>query len=152
MIYMWNLVKDLENGKIGEKIVVKYLNENIYIEDNLKLYKQGTQVDFRNKEIIGELKCRTTPIEAYKKTFFGYNKIKYLKEQNDNRVWKFYFLFTDGLYVWTFNKDQYEVRDFNHRERGVIDQAYVDKKYLEKLTSLITSNSQLPDNWEKYIN
>ena len=150
---MWNLIEDLKYGKIREKIVVCFLNQNIFTDDHLKLYSnEKKQVDFRNSEIIGELKSRTCRHDTYDSTMFGYNKIKYLKELNDDRVWKFYFLFTDGLYVWTFNKDQYEVRDFNHRERGVIDQAYVDKKYLEKLTSLITSNSKLPDNWEEYIN
>ena len=54
--------------------------------------------------------------------------------------------------MWTYNEDQYEVRDFDHRERGVIPQVYVDIKYLEKLTSLITSNSQLPSDWEDYVN
>ena len=147
MIYMWNLVKDLENGKIGEKMVVKYLNENIYIEDNLKLYKQGTQVDFRNKEIIGELKCRTTPIEAYKTTFFGYNKIKYLKSlNNDNRTWKFYFLFSNGLYVWSYNEDQYEVKDYYHKEKGIIHQVYIDIKYLECLSRKINSKNFIFQN------
>jgi len=150
---MWNLLEDLKFGKIREKIVVYFLNKNIYIEDPLRLYSnEKKQVDYRNNEMIGELKSRTCRHDTYSTTFFGYNKIKYLKELNDKRVWKFYFLFTDGLYVWTYNKDQYEVRDFDHRERGVIPQVYVDIKYLEKLTSLITSNSQLPSDWEDYVN
>lgn len=150
---MWNLLEDLKYGKIREKIIVYFLNKNIYIDDPLRLYSnQKKQVDYRNNEMIGELKSRTCRHDTYSTTFFGYNKILFLKELNDKRVWKFYFLFTDGLYVWTYNENQYEVRDFDHRERGVIPQVYVDIKYLEKLTSLITSNSQLPSDWEDYVN
>lgn len=136
-----------------EKIVVCFLNKDIFKDDRLELYENDKkQVDFRNSEMIGELKSRTFKHTTFQETFFGYNKIKYLKGENDSRVWKFYFLFTDGLYVWTYNKDQYEVRDYNHKERGVIDQAYVNIKYLEKISSVITSNSQLPVDWKEYVN
>ena len=151
---MWNIAEDLKYGKIREKIVVTFLNKNIYTDNFLKLYSnEKKQVDFRNNEIIGELKSRTCRHDSFQETFFGYNKISYLKElKDDKRVWKFYFLFTDGLYVWTYNEDQYEVRDYEHRERGWIKQVYVNIKYLEKLTSLITSNSTLPSDWEQYVN
>ena len=150
---MWNIIEDLKYGKIREKIVACFLNKDIFKDDRLKLYEnQKKQVDFRNEEIIGEVKGRTCRHDYYEETFFGYNKILYLKEENDTRVWKFYFLFTDGLYVWTYNKDQYEVRDYEHRERGVIDQVYVNVKYLEKISSTITSNSWLSADWAKYVN
>tara|TARA_R110000765_G_scaffold351026_1_gene441018 strand:- start:1531 stop:1983 length:453 start_codon:yes stop_codon:yes gene_type:complete len=150
---MWNLIEDLKYGKMREKIVVCFLNKDIFKDDRLKLYSnERKQVDFRNKEIVGELKSRTNKHNTYETTFFGYNKIKYLIEEKDQRVWKFYFLFTDGLYVWTYNKSQYEVRDYDHREKGVIPQVYVPIKYLEKISSIITSNSWLPQDWEDHIN
>ncbi len=150
---MWNIMKDLEYGKLREKITVYFLNKNIYADDRLVLYEnQKKQVDFRNNEMIGELKSRTFQHDKYQTTFFGYNKIEYLLKENDKRVWKFYFLFTDGLYVWTYNEDQFEVRDYEHRERGFIKQVYIDIKYLEKLTSLITSNSSLPADWKDFVN
>ena len=143
---MWNIMKDLEYGKLREKITVYFLNKNIYADDRLVLYEnQKKQVDFRNNEMIGELKSRTFQHDKYQTTFFGY-------KENDKRVWKFYFLFTDGLYVWTYNEDQFEVRDYEHRERGFIKQVYIDIKYLEKLTSLITSNSSLPADWKDFVN
>jgi len=146
-------MKDLEYGKLREKITVYFLNKNIYADDRLVLYEnQKKQVDFRNNEMIGELKSRTCKHDFYSTTFFGYNKIEYLLKENDKRVWKFYFLFTDGLYVWTYNEDQFEVRDYEHRERGFIKQVYIDIKYLEKLTSLITSNSSLPADWKDFVN
>ncbi len=140
---MWNLVEDLVYGKIREKYVVKYLNENIYFDNELKLYQnEKKQVDFRNNEIIGELKSRTCKHDTYDETFFGYNKIEYLKTlKEDDRVWKFYFFFTDGLYVWTYNEDQYVVRDYDHRERGSVKQVYVHKKYLECLSRKIVNQN-----------
>tara|TARA_R110002167_G_scaffold19592_3_gene72058 strand:+ start:399 stop:836 length:438 start_codon:yes stop_codon:yes gene_type:complete len=141
---MWNIVEDLKYGKIREKYVVKYLNENIYLDDNMVLYEnEKKQVDFRNKEVVGELKSRTCNYQYYKETFFGYNKIQYLINENDQRVWKFYFFFMDGLYVWTYNKDQYEVRDYEHRERGWIKQVYIPVKYLECLSRKIKNTKDI---------
>jgi hypothetical protein len=141
---MWNLIEDLKYGKIREKYVIKYLNENIFIEDNLQLYQnEKKQVDFRNNEIVGELKSRTNSHTYYDTTFFGYNKIQYLKEINDKRVWKFYFLFTDGLYVWTYNEDQYEIRDYEHKERGWIKQVYIPVNFLECLSRKIKNHKDI---------
>ena len=149
---MWNILEDLKWGHMREKLVVSYLNENMFFDDRLKLYKnQKKQVDFRNEDIIGELKSRTNSHNFYSTTFFGYNKVKYLKEINDNRVWKFYFLFTDGLYVWTYNEEQFEVRDYDHKEKGVVDQVYVPVKYLECITRKINSKTPLPSNYEEWL-
>ena len=53
---MWNILEDLKWGHMREKLVVSYLNENMFFDDRLKLYKnQKKQVDFRNEDIIGEL-------------------------------------------------------------------------------------------------
>lgn len=138
---MWNLAEDLIYGKIREKGVVKYLNQNIYNSDKLNLYQnEKKQVDFRNNEIIGELKSRTCKYTEYNTTMFGYNKIKYLKSlENDIRKWFFYFLFIDGLYVWEYNENEYFINDYMHKERGIIDQAYIDIKYLKCITKDINS-------------
>tara|TARA_R110000772_G_scaffold130511_1_gene238759 strand:+ start:862 stop:1314 length:453 start_codon:yes stop_codon:yes gene_type:complete len=150
---MWNLKLDLLWGKNNERKVVCFLNRDIFIKDFLKLYEdEKKQVDMRNLEIVGEVKSRNNKHDKYRETFFGYNKILYLKSQKDKRIWKFYFLFTDGLYVWTYNEAQYEVRDFEHHERGWISQVYVDIKYLEKLSSTVTSCSHLPEDYKEYVN
>tara|TARA_R110000822_G_scaffold175722_1_gene315376 strand:+ start:2830 stop:3258 length:429 start_codon:yes stop_codon:yes gene_type:complete len=138
---MWNIKEDLIYGKEREYGVIKYLNDNIYLEDNVKLYSnEKKQVDFRNNEIVGELKSRTNKYKTYQTTMFGYNKLEYFNNlENENRILKFYFLFTDGLYVWTHNEQQYTLKNFNHKERGVVKQAYIDIKYLECLSRKITS-------------
>mgnify|MGYP003629489799 CR=1 FL=1 len=149
---MWNILEDLPFGKNREKLVVSYLNENIYFEDKMRLYSNpGSQVDFRNSKIIGELKSRTCIHTTYPETFFGYNKIKYLKELNDSRDWKFYFLFTDGLYEWTYKKGEYRVDHFEHQERGLTDQVYVPYKYLKLITEEINTNTRLPPGYEKWL-
>lgn len=141
---MWNIIEDLKYGKIREKYVVKYLNENIYLDDPMVLYaNEKNQVDFRNTEVVGELKARTCNHDYYDTTFFGYNKIQYLIKEKDQRVWKFYFFFMDGLYVWTYNKDQYEVRDYEHREKGWIKQVYIPVKYLECLSRKIKNEKDI---------
>ena len=141
---MWNIIEDLKYGKIREKYVVKYLNEDIYMNDKLKLYQnEKKQVDFRNEEIVGELKSSTCTHSFYDTTFFGYNKIEYLIESKDKRVWKFYFLFTDGLYVWNYNKEQFEIRDYEHQERGWIKQVYIPVKYLECLSRKIHNHENI---------
>ena len=66
---MWNIMKDLEYGKLREKITVYFLNKNIYADDRLVLYEnQKKQVDFRNNEMIGELKSRTFQHDKYQTT------------------------------------------------------------------------------------
>tara|TARA_R110001592_G_scaffold90466_1_gene265957 strand:- start:1722 stop:2141 length:420 start_codon:yes stop_codon:yes gene_type:complete len=138
---VWNLVEDLEWGHFNEKKVLKWLNENEYSDDIFKLYKnEKKQVDFKNTKIIGELKSRTNNYSRYPTTFFGYNKIKYLLgKEGENRDFKFYFLFTDGLYCWDYKEGEYEIRDFDHRERGVKDYAYVPIEHLKCITTDIHS-------------
>lgn len=138
---VWNLVEDLEWGHFNEKKVLKWLNENQYSDDIFKLYKnEKKQVDFKNTKIIGELKSRTNNYSRYPTTFFGYNKIKYLLgKEGETRDFKFYFLFTDGLYCWDYKEGEYEIRDFDHRERGVKDYAYVPIEHLKCITTDIHS-------------
>jgi len=151
---VWNIQKDLKSGNDLEKVVIKYLNDNIYFEDNLIKYEnEMEQVDFRNKEIIGELKSRDCSKNRYFETMFGYNKIEHLKSlKNDYRIWKFYFLFTDGLYVWSYNEEQYDVRKFFHVEKQqLLDYVYVHRKDLECLTRRINSKMTYQEQIE-YIN
>ncbi len=148
----YDLINDLKRGKKNEKLVVHFLNKNLYPKDNFNFYKdQFKQVDFRNSEIVGELKSRYNKYKDYQETFFGYNKLEYLFKEKDTRAWKFYFLFTDGLYVWNYREDEYRVADFYHRERGMIKQVYVNIKHLEKITANINSNTFLPEDADEFL-
>tara|TARA_R110000796_G_scaffold17137_3_gene53001 strand:- start:2869 stop:3345 length:477 start_codon:yes stop_codon:yes gene_type:complete len=148
----YELIKDLENGRKNEKLVVYYLNKNVYPEDNFKLYRNNKkEVDYRNSLIVGECKGRFCKYEAYQETFFGYNKLEYLIKKKEPRLWKFYFLFTNGLYVWSYRENEFSVRPFYHKEKGMVNQVYVNIKYLEKLTSTINSNTWLPEDINDYL-
>ena len=138
---VWNIVEDLEWGHFNERKVLSWINNNIFQEDNMELYKnEKKQVDMKNKEFIAELKSRTNNYNRYPTTFFGYNKLNYLlNKEGENRKFKFYFLFRDGLYEWDYNAREYDIRDFEHRERGVKDYVYIDIKYLKLVTKEITS-------------
>ncbi len=148
----YEIVKDLKNGAKNEKLVVYFLNKHVYKTDNFKFYKNNKkQVDFRNTEIVAELKSRYNSYNLYEETFFGYNKLQYLMRKNDPRKWKFYFLFTDGLYVWKYSEHEYRVGDFYHKEKGNIKQVYVNIKHLEKITEDINSNTFLPEDCEEFL-
>ena len=143
----------LKKGLKNEKITLYYLNKNEYQDDKFILYKDpGNPVDFRNDKIIGELKSRSCKYEKFRETMFGYNKLKYLIKNNDQKEWKFYFLFTDGLYVWNYKKGEYSIRDYFHTEKQEYEHyVYVDIKYLVKITEEITFNSFIPFDWESYV-
>ena len=79
------------------------------------------------------------------------NKLEYLMNKKDPRKWKFYFLFTNGLYVWNYREGEYRVSDFYHKEKGMIKQVYVNIKYLEKITEDINSNTFLPEDCEEFL-
>lgn len=137
----WSIIEDLEWGHFNERKVIKWLNNNLFIKDNMKLYKnERKQVDFKNTEIIAELKSRTNKYDKYPTTFFGYNKLEYLlNKEGEDRQFKFYFLFTDGLYEWDYKEGEYELRDFDHRERGQKKYVYVPIENLKLVTEEINS-------------
>lgn len=153
---MWNLVEDLVFGKIRERLVTGYLNRDIFRDDKLNLYEnEKKQVDFRNSQIIGELKSRKFNHDKYQETFFGYNKILYLERlKGDSRDWYFYFFFYDGLYMWRYNEEEYEVRLYEHQERGWIEQVYVDIRHLICITKNIKNmadNAELMRIYKEYF-
>ena len=80
---------------------------------------------------------------------FGENKMKYLKDKNmkgENRTFRFYFLFTDGLFSWEFDptKNQldteYTIRDHYHQEKRKYEPyCFVKPQYLTKVTDTFNS-------------
>tara|TARA_R110000737_G_scaffold145233_4_gene175309 strand:- start:887 stop:1315 length:429 start_codon:yes stop_codon:yes gene_type:complete len=137
----WSIVEDLQNGHKNERKVLKYFNSHEYAEDKFILYKDSKkQVDFRNTSIIGELKSRYNKYNQYPTTFFGANKIHYIKSlEDETSSFIFYFLFTDGLYSWDYKEGEYWIADFHHKEKGWIDQVYVPIDKLKLITKEISS-------------
>lgn len=152
----WSLYQDLEFGKFNEKKLLSYLNKNVYQDNFLKMYKnEKNEVDFKNDSEISELKSRQNNKDKYPTTFFGYNKLIHLDKLKNpkKRIYKFYFLFTDGLYSWTYNRDsKYEIKDFYHYEKAkYVKMVHIKIEDLEFITNEITSLSALPPDYQKYL-
>ena len=152
----WSLYEDLAFGKMNEKKFLWFINQNGCSEDYLHMYKnEKNEVDFKNETEISELKSRQNCYKQFQTTFFGYNKLIHidkLKNEKD-RIFKFYFLFTDGLYEWTYNdKSKYTIQDYFHREKQrIIDMVHIDIKDLTFITDTITSRSPLPPDYPLYL-
>ena len=97
-------------------------------------------MDFINSKIIAELKSRRNKYNQYPDTMCGYNKIQQAEQSyksNKGKEYKFYFLFTDGLYCWDFNREEYTTR------LGVSEKkeySYINIKYLKLITTDINSH------------
>ena len=159
----WSLKEDLSFGKKNERIVISYLNKHIPFESDWYVaYKnQFNKVDFSSWKVIGELKSRKVSSTTYPDTMFGENKMKYLRDKNmdgETRTFRFFFLFTDGLYYWDFDPEldqlgsQYTIRDTYHREKCKYEPyCYVKKEYLTQITDTIDSWTFENEETLKYI-
>lgn len=137
---------DLLMGKKNEKKLLSYLNnlpENA--EKQFGFFKNAfSTFDFVNEDVIAELKSRRVPCMKYHDTMIGYNKLKVCEEDHENHVagaeYHFYFLFTDGLYKWEYNKDQFQVKSFFHRDKQYCQEyGYIPVSKLQLVNPTMTS-------------
>jgi len=99
--------KDYAFGKLNEKRLINYLNKD---EKKYFLVKNDfAYMDFKeygNLNFLGELKSRTINIDKHDTAIIGKEKIgEAIKSHylEDNKVYRFYYLYTDGLYKYDFN-------------------------------------------------
>jgi hypothetical protein len=145
---------DLKLGSWGEQQLIRFLNnleENK--DDKFQLFKYRYKTyDLRNSKITGEVKTRRVNSYTYDTTIVGFNKVKEcIKEYNENggrllKIWRFYFIFKDGVYFWDFKKpDEDYIVDIGGRtDRGIDerkDYCYIDCQKLTLLTTQIKSFS-----------
>lgn len=159
----WDLKNDLSFGRKNERLVISYLNSlEDYESDWFVAYKnQYNQVDFSSWRIIGELKSRKVSSTKYPDTMFGENKMNYLKDKDmkgEKRQFRFYFLFTDGLFYWDFKPDQeqlnkeFVIRDHYHKEKNKYEPyCFVKKEFLTKITGSFNSFTFENEENTKYI-
>ena len=139
MTYYQKFNKDYEKGISNEDRVLEFLNK-----DNVNKFckcSKNYEFDFMNLEYIIELKSRRNNFNKYPSTMCGYNKLKIAEENPDNK-YKFLFLFTDGLYEWEYNKDEYTIKKGGRKDRGKLeykDYAYIGIDKLKLLSDNITS-------------
>ena len=107
---------------------------------------EHSTMDFINSNIIAELKSRRNKYSQYPDTMCGQNKIDQAEASyklKKNKEYKFFFLFTDGLYCWDFDPNQYTTREGGRNDRGsneIKKYSYIDIKYLKLITDKINSN------------
>lgn len=143
--------KDKLLGTYFERFLLKYLNEQPeYKEDRFSLSAyQFSVFDIKNSKITGELKTRRISKDRYPDTMIGYNKILRASYDMTDTKYRFYFIFTDGLYFWDFKEDNYSIRRGGRNDRGkdeFKDYAYIKKEDLILITTEIKSISQITDN------
>jgi hypothetical protein len=139
MTYYQKFNKDYEKGISNEDRVLEFLNK-----DNVNKFckcSKNYEFDFMNSEYTIELKSRRNNFNKYPSTMCGYNKLKIAEEDTENK-YKFLFLFTDGLYEWEYNKDEYTIKKGGRKDRGKFeykDYAYIGIDKLKLLSDNITS-------------
>ena len=130
---------DYKYGTQRERLVVDYLNSK-HKRNKYELYKEKNSVmDFYNDKYECELKSRKNKYDAYPTTMLGLNKVQDMKP---DKKYRYYFLFTDGLYRWEYNKDDFVTRNGGRCDRGKYEikkYIYIDIKKLKLLTTRITS-------------
>lgn len=137
--------QDLQMGNWNEKKLIKYLNG---LEENkdkqFSFFKnEFNTMDLFNEDSICELKSRRNNYSRYPTTMVGHNKICRALADESDKIYKFYFLFTDGLWVWDFDKDKFSVALGGRTDRGkdeIKEYAYIPISELVFLTDTIASN------------
>jgi hypothetical protein len=140
-------ISDKSFGDYNEIKLLNYLNCVLYPNDKFNMFKnEHSTMDFINGKIIAELKSRRNRYNQYPDTMCGLNKINQAKasaEKGKDIKYKFYFLFTDGLYCWDYKEGEYSIRMGGRVDRGSNERkryAYVDIKYLKLITTDINSH------------
>ena len=138
--------QDILLGNYFERMLVGYLNKQ-YPADPFKLSNYQFNIfDLKNSEITAELKTRRVAHDRYPDTMVGYNKICRALADDSDTLYRFYFIFSDGLYVWLFNKNEYSVRKGGRTDRGkneIKDYAFIPTDKLILVTTEIKSVSQI---------
>ena len=99
------LNRDLNFGLESEKEKVEIIKEKF--GQGLKKVKDNYFVfDFACENCYVELKTRKCELNKYPSTMIGMNKIDYAS--HTNRPVYFVFAFTDGMYYWKYNKEDFE--------------------------------------------
>lgn len=109
---------DMSFGLNKEDLVLNYLNNTEYLKNPLeKSLKKTAPFDYYNDTTFIELKSRRNTYLKYPTTMVGDNKLK-IAEEDTTKKYFFYFYFTDGLYKWAYNSEQYELKEGGRRDRG----------------------------------
>jgi hypothetical protein len=141
--------KDYNMGKLNEKRVVKFLNDNTnykyYLEKNMfslmdfKIYGEPNRLD--------ELKSRDIDHDDFPTAIIGKQKIEQAIKNHDTNKYQFWYLYKDGLFYYDF-----KIEDINNKNifldwwkrtsRGKLEKKlvyYIPKELLTLFSDKITS-------------
>jgi hypothetical protein len=147
--------------KIGMQNEAKYLPfiAKHYAKEFIKIGGGNSAMDFYSTDgdIVIELKTRTCIKSNYDTTLVGENKIKAsIKKikKNSNIKILFLFGFSDGLYSWQMNKENFEkIGGIKSIKTGSCSDEYIKKKHCHIPTKdlILVSKDIVPIVDEKYI-
>jgi hypothetical protein len=104
--------------------------------NDLELTDKYFVFDYECESCFVELKSRRVTKDKYPDTMIGKNKLDYA--EHANRAVYFCFDFTDGLYYWKFNPDDFKNDNVNFRVGGRCDRGkYEYKDYAYIKTSIL---------------
>jgi hypothetical protein len=108
---------DRQLGLSSELKLIEFLNKEN--EDPFIKYENRFSLfDIYNSTTIAEIKTRRNRYMKYPSTMVGYNKVK-VAEKDPSKLYRFYFIFTDGTYYWDYKEGDYEIRKAGRKDRGV---------------------------------
>ena len=125
--------KDLEFGH-KEEIRIKSILEEYFGE--LNVLDKYNPFDYENDEYLIELKSRRIPHNKYDTAMVNYSKL--LRTSNTRKKRVIIFNYSDGLFYWYVNSDDYNIGKGGRNDRGVEEvyiMAYVKKESLENLNN-----------------
>jgi len=126
--------KDLEFGH-KEEIRIKLILEEYF--GLLNILDKYNPFDFENEKYLLELKSRRIPHNKYDTAMVNYSKL--LRTSNSEKERIIIFNYSDGLFFWKVNSDEYEIGKGGRNDRGVEEyytMAYVKKESLQNINTL----------------
>ncbi len=139
-----NQLNDIKYGKAKERDLKGVFED--YFTTTLEEWGEFSQFDFKNdlEKIAIELKSRRAKYKQYPSTMVGYNKILAGLDLIDKGFTViFCFSFTDGIYHWVLQKDNFDkawIKNFGRFGRGMAEKR-VQYLYIpiDKLTQIYPS-------------
>lgn len=136
-------LKDIEFGNYYERIVIEFLNKDLYSNNKLRFFKNPfnvmDMVSKDEKDII-ELKSRRIKHNEYFDIMIGLNKIVEAQKYPQYDYYM-YFLCLDGLYGWKYDKTKkFDIRMGGRCDRGIDERkmcAFIPTKDLFFISSKI---------------
>lgn len=98
---------DSISSVLKELDILKQINEDLPNKYELKKYEFST-FEFGNASVTCELKVKDCVSSKYKTVNVSLNKVR-VAAKDTSKTYKFYYLFSDGLFCWDFNWDQVQI-------------------------------------------